>query len=232
MSKVRIRYFAAARDRAGTAEEWADLPSEAPRARDAAHWAAERHGGLRPLLPHLRLAVDGEFAEPDTPLPEGATVDLLPPLAGGRDERLAEITEGPIDPMRCYRAVARPGAGAVVLFVGTVRDHNEGESVDRLDYEAHPEMAERELRRLLGELEAEVEGSRLAAVHRVGSLQVGEVAVVLAASAPHRAEAFAAAREGMERLKHRVPIWKKEWRSDGEGRWLALSECRHEPASD
>ncbi len=232
MPRVRIRYFAAARERAGCHEQWAELP-EGASAADALQWATARHPGLRPLANHLLLAVDGEFASPRTPLSTESVVDLLPPLAGGAPEQIAEVTEAPIDPLRLYRAVARPEAGAVVIFVGTVRDHDGDEAVERLDYEAHPEMAERELRRVLAETEASVEDARLAAVHRIGSLRVGEIAVVLAASAPHRAEAFEAARKGMERLKARVPIWKKQWSTDGEGRWLALSDCVHheEPKS-
>ncbi len=226
MPRVRIRYFAAAREAVGDSEQWADLP-EGATAGEVLRWAAERHPGLRPLRRHLCLAVDGEFVQPDTALRAGSVVDLLPPLAGGAPERLAEVSEGPVDPMRPCRAVAHPGAGAIVLFVGTVRDHDGGQQVERLDYEAHPEMAERELGRVLAEVESEVAGSRLAAVHRVGSLGVGDVAVALAASAPHRAEAFEAARAGMERLKRRVPIWKKQWTRGGEGRWVALQDCAH-----
>jgi molybdopterin synthase catalytic subunit len=103
-----------------------------------------------------------------------------------------------------------------------VRDHASGRSVARLDYEAHPQLAVQEMARILAALRAEHPGVRLAAVHRVGELAIGELAVIVGASAPHRAEAFAACRAAIERIKEAVPIWKKEWGSDGSGNWVNL----------
>jgi molybdopterin synthase catalytic subunit len=94
--------------------------------------------------------------------------------------------------------------------------------VTRLDYEAHVAMAERELERILAEIAARWPGVSLAALHRIGQLEVGDVAVVVAAGAAHRAEAFAACRETIEQIKQRVPIWKKEWALDGSGNWVNL----------
>ena len=116
-------------------------------------------------------------------------------------------------------AVSGPGQGGIVLFAGLVRDHNDGKQVVRLDYEAYDEMAVRKMAEIAARIEAEQPGVRVAMVHRVGSLQIGDLAVILAASAPHRGEAFAACRAAIEALKVEVPIWKKEFSPDGE-EWL------------
>jgi molybdopterin synthase catalytic subunit len=106
--------------------------------------------------------------------------------------------------------VRHAGAGGVVVFVGMVRDNNEGQATTLLEYEAYVSMAEKEMASIAQEIAAEISGTRLAALHRIGRLNVGDIAVVCAASAPHRAEAFRAARELIDRVKQRVPIWKRE----------------------
>jgi len=106
--------------------------------------------------------------------------------------------------------VSHAGAGGIATFLGMVRDHNEGRAVTLLEYEAYGVMAEAELGRILGEIAAEMPEVRVAATHRVGALKVGDAAVACAASAPHRAEAFRACREAIDRIKARLPIWKRE----------------------
>jgi molybdopterin synthase catalytic subunit len=127
--------------------------------------------------------------------------------------------------------VAHEGAGAVAVFLGTVRAESEGRPVTRLEYEAYPSMACVEMERIRAEIEAEIGGVRLAALHRVGSLAVGEVAVVCAASAPHRSEAFLACRLMIDRLKERVPIWKREHGPDGPY-WVGWEDARCAPHHD
>ncbi len=117
---------------------------------------------------------------------------------------------GPAHLTRCIAAVARPGAGAVVTFLGTVRDVAEGKQVTALEYHAYESMAERQMAEVLRSVEADFPEVRVAAVHRVGTLRVSDVAVVCAASAPHRDEAFSACRAVIDRVKQRVPIWKRE----------------------
>jgi molybdopterin synthase catalytic subunit len=121
--------------------------------------------------------------------------------------------------------VAHPGAGAVATFLGVVRDVNEGRAVTLLEYEAYGSMAEAELGRLLAELRAELPGVRVAATHRVGPLRVGEPAVACAASAPHRGEAFRACRLLIDRIKSRLPIWKREHGPDGPI-WVGWADAR------
>ena len=123
---------------------------------------------------------------------------------------MAFLTDQPIDPAPLLETVRRPGDGGLALFVGVVRDHNEGRAVSRLDYEAYRPMAEKEMARIAEELSVLHPEARLAMRHRIGSLAVGDVAVVVVAAAPHRKEAFAACQDGIERIKARVPIWKRE----------------------
>ena len=139
--------------------------------------------------------------------------------------RLFEITTEDISVDEVVARLADPAIGAVITFVGVVRGETEGRSVRYLEYEAYPEMAEQVLRQIGDEIRAHWETIReVAIVHRVGRLQVGETAVVIALSAAHRPEVFDAVRYAIDRLKEIVPIWKKEvwadgaeWRSEGEG---------------
>jgi len=124
--------------------------------------------------------------------------------------------------------VAHPGAGGAALFIGTVRDVNEGRRVTKLEYEAYATMAVAEMDRIRAEIEAEIAGTRVAALHRVGALEIGEIAVVCAASAPHRDEAFRACRLMIDRVKERVPIWKREHGPDGPY-WVGWQDARCAP---
>ncbi len=141
------------------------------------------------------------------------------------------LTDRTIDPLPLLSAVRRPSDGGIALFVGVVRDSNEGRSVTRLEYEAYGPMAEKEMARIAAELAAENPEARLAMQHRVGSLSVGDVAVVVVASAPHREEAFAVCRDGIERIKARVPIWKREHGPDGSF-WVEPCRAGHPDETD
>ncbi|MCA1007607.1 molybdenum cofactor biosynthesis protein MoaE [Rhodococcus hoagii] len=132
----------------------------------------------------------------------------------------ARISEQPLDPAVVDAAVAGPEHGAVVAFTGVVRDHDGGRSVSALEYQAHPD-AERFLRRCCEEV-SERTGLPVAAVHRVGSLVIGDLALVAAVAAPHRAEAFAACAELVERIKAEVPIWKRQTFATGTSEWVGL----------
>lgn len=124
--------------------------------------------------------------------------------------RLRAIRSVPITIDECVAAVSHPSAGGTSVFIGTVRDENDAQPVTLLEYEAYAAMAEKEMDRICDDIEREVAGVRLAVLHRIGALHVGDVAVVCAASAPHRAEAFHACRLLIDRVKDRVPIWKRE----------------------
>lgn len=137
----------------------------------------------------------------------------------------AEIRDTPLSVDEALARVRHPGAGGLAVFIGVVRDHSAGREVTRLEYSAYASMAVKEMERIAAEIEAEIEGVRVAAMHRTGSLEVGDAAVVCAASAPHRAEAFRACRELIDRIKSRVPIWKKEI-GPGGIEWVGWEDAR------
>lgn len=179
------------------------------------------HPELAALLPHLRVAVDHQFVALETQVPANAEVALIPPVAGGSGAPQFWVTQAPLSLDAVVRAVSGNGQGGMVTFSGAVRESTEGKAVVRLEYEAYAPMAEKKFAEISLEAAALWPGSRLAIHHRVGVLSPGELAVVIAASTPHRAEAFAACRHAIERLKADVPIWKKEVFADG-AVWVGL----------
>ena len=130
------------------------------------------------------------------------------------------LTAEPIDYHALTEQVRRPGCGAVVLFLGTVRDLTGGRETVALDYEAYPAMAEKKMAEIEADTRARWPVGDLGLVHRLGRLGVGEVSVAVAVSCPHRADAFAACRHAIDRLKELVPIWKKENWGDGSTEWV------------
>jgi molybdopterin synthase catalytic subunit len=133
--------------------------------------------------------------------------------------RLAALRDGPLSVDEVIEAVRDPAAGGLVVFIGSVRDNDGDRDVDRLDYEAHP-SAEAQLREVAERVAAKHPVVAVAVTHRVGPLAIGDLAVVVAASCPHRGEAFAAARELIDDLKASVPIWKHQLFSDGGEEWV------------
>ena len=212
--QIRVLYFAVFRERLGTDQGTVTVAAGA-RVRDAIAALADQHAPIAALRGRFRVAVNAEMVDDDHPLADGDELALIPPVAGGADPRHVALLATPLSLDRCVAAVAGPGMGGVVTFTGMVRRHSHGAQIDHLDYEAYGDMAVRELTRLCDELEAELPGVRVAVEHRTGRLEVGELAVVIAAAAPHRAEAFTACRAMIDRLKERVPIWKKETGDDG-----------------
>jgi molybdopterin synthase catalytic subunit len=136
------------------------------------------------------------------------------------DPTLVRITGEPLRMEEAADFVADPAAGATCVFAGTVRNRSEAGDVSGLVYEAWDELAERRLREVAGEMRSTWPVRKVALLHRIGALDVGETSVVVACSAPHRAEAFEACRHGIERLKQDVPIWKKEALATGDAHWV------------
>ncbi len=135
------------------------------------------------------------------------------------------ISHEPLSVQRVVDAVMRPSAGGIDVFVGVVREENDGKAVVALEYMAYESMAVREMRSIVDEIEREILGVTLAVEHRVGRLAVGDLAIVCAASAPHRGEAFTACRALIDRIKHRVPIWKREHGPEG-AYWVGWVDAR------
>jgi molybdopterin synthase catalytic subunit len=132
------------------------------------------------------------------------------------------LTDSPIDVPALLRE-ARSSDGALCLFVGIVRDHDEGRATTAIQYEAYGSMAEEEIARIVERLSLDFPTVRVALRHRVGRLSVGDASVAIAAVSPHRAEAFEACRAAIDRIKTTVPIWKKEFHPDGSSEWVDTS---------
>ena len=137
-----------------------------------------------------------------------------------RAELLVRLTDAPLDPSAAITFVADPAAGATVLFMGTVRDRSSAGDVTALTYEAWEDVALDRLGAIGSEMLDRWGTCKVALLHRSGHLDVGEVSVIVCCSSPHRAEAFEAARHGIERIKEEVPIWKKERLTTGETHWV------------
>jgi len=239
---VALRYFAAARELCGTDGE--NLPLSAPRMRlgDLRELLRQAHPRLAPHLPRMRLAVNGDFADEHDEVRAGDEVVVLPPVAGGAPggptpkdgdgTLLVDIRATPLSLDEVVDAVRHPTAGGIAVFLGVVRDHADGQPVERLDYEAYDDLGRKEMRRILEGIQREHPGVRLAATHRTGSLGIGDTAVVVAASAPHRAEAFTACRLAIDRIKETVPVWKKEWAPGGRAHWVNLEASPGDPGAE
>ena len=214
------------RERFGCDEEsvdWSELPDE-PTVEDVWRYLVERHPSLEDERSSIRLALNQYFAELDAPVEPGDEIALIPPVSGGSGERIDEtgrlaITSRALDAESIVDRVRRDDAGAVVSFQGTVRDHTDTREVETLVYETYLEMALKKIVDIAEDVGERWPEVQLAAHHRYGRLNVGEVAVVVAASSPHRPPAFEATRHVIERIKEVVPIWKKEIGPDGE-EWI------------
>jgi len=210
--RVQVRLFAVLRESAG--RETIDL--QLPRGATVADAIEElsRQPALGELLERMpaRLAVNREIAPAATLLEGSDELALIPPVSGGAALH-TRLTDAPLSPEALTRRVAHPRAGAIVAFQGVTRE------VERLEYEAYREMAEERIAAILADCAERYDLLGAAAEHRVGSVPLGEPAVVVAVSAAHRSEAFAAAAEAIDAIKAEAPIWKREVEG-GEARWV------------
>ncbi len=221
---VRLRYFASIREALGRREEVLEVPEGSTVAQ---LW--ERLVVGEPGLQHQRFrpAVNQEYVDVQTALTAGDEVVFIPPVSGGQDRSatgsgagpVCRITEGPIRAQELIDAVRTPADGAVCVFYGVVREDSRERKVRYLEYDAFPEMAEKKLRQILDEAQGRWPEQRVAIVHRIGRLEIGEASVVIAVGSPHRGESFDACRYVIDRVKQEVPIWKKEVFTEGEA-WV------------
>ena len=213
---VRLLLFAQFREALDGGERRLELPPGAT-PRSALRDVIAGHARLEALAPSVRFMVNGVAADGDRPLSDADELAFIPPVAGGDDGGGPYlVTAEPLSADALLRAVIHPGAGGIVLFLGVVRDNNDGRDVHFLEYEAYGAAAEASMRRIGRDAEARWPGVRVAAAHRTGRVEIGEASVLVAASAPHRAEAFEAARHVIDTLKAETPIWKKEVFEGGE----------------
>jgi molybdopterin synthase catalytic subunit len=212
--RVQVRLFASYREAAGVGRIELELPPGS-KVKDAIAAVVKQH----PLIAEGRqvvIARNHDYVTPDEPLADGDEVALIPPVSGGAPTVAPiAVSASPLSVDDAIAAVRDPGFGGIVVFLGTVRDRSRGKVVTHLEYEAYAEMATRKMREIAARLESQHAPLRLAMHHRVGDLAIGDIAVVVAAGAPHRDAAFAAARAAIDELKTIVPIWKKEHSADG-----------------
>ena len=229
--RIRVRLFAIQRELAGTREVQLDL-ADGGSVQDA--WVAlvARYPALAPGRAFVRFARNADYAEPDTRLTDGDELAVIPPVSGGAAERILELRDEPFAPdilAELEGRLATPEDGAVVGFIGRTRATpgtpapgqeaeaalHAGRDVESLEYEAHEAMVIGILAQIADEIRDRFGVERLAIVHRIGDVPLGEASVAIVALAPHRGAAFQAARYAIDETKARAPIWKAERFRDG-----------------
>jgi molybdopterin converting factor subunit 1 len=232
--QVRVLFFGLLKDICGSAEACLDLPPGSTTGSVFDHYAAA-FPKLRQMAASIVLARNHEFATNLEPLLDGDEVALLPPVSGGAasfeasheiedaEGHFFALTRDPIDPRLLESRLLQGCDGAAVTFQGVVRNNTSGRPTVRLEYECYEAMAIRKMAAIGREIAGQYAISRIAMVHRLGTMEIGEASVVIVVAAPHRKPAFEAALEGINRLKRLVPVWKKEFFEDGEvwveGEW-------------
>jgi MoaE-MoaD fusion protein len=212
--RVRVLFFGQLKEITGVAQEETDL-SDGARVEDL----FERYGRRFPKLADFRASiaasVNQEYAAWRSPLTNGDEVAFLPPVSGGQQAAIAEdifqLVRKPIRPNEIVEGLKAPEDGALVVFDGFVRNNFKGRQTLYLDYEAYESMAYSKMREIGAEIREKFPIHRLAIVHRLGRLEIGETSVLIAVSSPHRGAAFDACRYAIDTLKRSVPIWKKEY---------------------
>lgn len=240
--KLTIRYFGGIRERLSKGSEVLEVEAAegaAPTVDDLWRALLEARPELLGTRESTRVAVNREFATGETLLSSDDEIALIPPVSGGVDMPQEDapkkveptecadlsgaflMTDQPLDADAVRAFVTRPSAGAIVVFEGVVRDHTGDREVSYLEYETYLEMARDKLVECADEVVARWETIEIAIHHRWGCLEIGERAVVIAVSSPHRVAAFEACAYTIDRLKEIVPIWKKEVSPDG-NEWVGM----------
>jgi len=212
--RVKVLFFGQLRELVGASEESVELPGGACVGDLLSHYQKKvpRLGEFRPSL---AVAVNEEYADAAAPLSGGDEVAFIPPVSGGGEADIVELTRAPIAREELTAAVKAPRDGAVVVFEGIARNHSHGKETLYLDYEAYEPMALGKMKEIAAEMRDKFPIDRVAIVHRLGRLEIGETSVLIAVSSAHRAAAFEACRWAIDTLKRTVPIWKKEYFADG-----------------
>ena len=213
--RVRVLFFGQLKDIVGVSQEEADL-SEGARVEDLFERYGRRFPRLAEFRPSIAASVNQEYAAWRAPLAAGDEVAFLPPVSGGQmeatvaEEDIFQLVRQPIVPREILENLKAPQDGALVVFDGFVRDNYKGQPTQYLIYEAYEPMAYAKMREIGAQMRERFSIHRLAIVHRLGRLEIGETSVLIAVGSPHRAAAFDACRYAIDTLKRTVPIWKKE----------------------
>jgi molybdopterin converting factor subunit 1 len=210
--RVRVLFFGMLKDLAGKSSDWLDLP-EGAFVRDVLSHYASQSPGLKEAMAALAVAVNREYAGPETLLKSDDEVALLPPVSGGSGK--ASIRRHPIDTQEVLDSIKRGEDGAAAIFEGIVRNQTRGRRTLYLNYEAYEEMALPQMEALAAQALKQFQVRDVALVHRLGRLEIGETSVLIVVTSAHRAPAFDACRWLIDTLKRTVPIWKKEYFEDG-----------------
>lgn len=213
---IKVLFFASLTDLLGTDE--IELALDAPTPVGALVDKLEgRHPALKKFQRRFRVAVNQEFVDDEFQVTPGDEVALIPPVSGGEGARIrAAVTERTIDVAALTEEVMRNDCGAVVTFLGTVRDITGDQVTHKLEYSAYLKMAHKKLEEICRQAADRYNLGAAVVEHRVGELEPGEIAVMVACSAPHRKEAFEAGRFLIDTTKEQVPLWKKEFGPNGE----------------
>jgi molybdopterin converting factor subunit 1 len=216
--RVRVLFFGVLKDLAGKSSDSLDLPENSSLRDLLAHYES-LVPNFKASLPSLAIAVNQQYAGPDTSLKADDEVALLPPVSGGAPDRAAIrrafIVRDIIDTQRLLVGLKRGEDGAALAFEGVVRNQTRGRKTLYLDYEAYEEMALAQMEALGAQALQQFQVRDVAIVHRLGRLEIGETSVLIAVASAHRAAAFDACRWLIDTLKKSVPIWKKEYFEDG-----------------
>lgn len=228
---VRVLFFGLLQDVVGRSEEVVALPADATIGTLFARYASQ-YPRLHEMADSIALARNHEFAAPEAVLSDGDEVALMPPVSGGSDEpdgwvgaasdangSFCALTRKPIDSPALARRIVSGADGAVITFEGVVRNNSRGRTTEYLDYECYAPMALKAMQQLGREIVERHDIHRVAMVHRLGRLAVGEASVSIVVAAAHRQAAYEASLEAINRLKKIVPIWKKEYFETGEA-WV------------
>jgi len=221
--RVRVLFFGVLKDLAGKASETIELSDGMSVRAMVAHCSSAKPE-LQKHFQSLAVAVNQQYASPDTTLNDGDEVALLPPVSGGAPtaggvsagfRARVEIVRAKIDTAKILHEMKRGEDGAAIVFEGTVRNNTRGRKTLFLDYEAYEEMALQQMESLAGQVLQQFQVRDVAIIHRLGRLEIGETSVLIAVASAHRAAAFDACRWLIDTLKKTVPIWKKEHFEDG-----------------
>lgn len=231
--RVRVLFFGMTKDLTGRASDDLELGESAVLSDVFDHYA-QSSPRLRDFASSIVLARNHEFSPRSTPLADGDEIAFLPPVSGGSGPAFTHeiadeaghffaLTRRPIDTREAIQRLLRGEDGAIVNFEGVVRNNTKGRPTRFLDYECYEAMAVKMMARIGRDIASTHAIGRIAIIHRLGRMDVGEASVAVIVAAPHRKPAFDAALEGINRLKKLVPIWKKEYFADGEvwveGEW-------------
>jgi molybdopterin synthase catalytic subunit/molybdopterin converting factor small subunit len=227
---MEVKLFAGVAQAVG-APVWRGELMEGARVSDLFSAIARQYPAAEPILRVCFASINHRYATPDTVLQPGDEVAILPPVSGGQDDSADDrfvITSDPLSVTDVMNKVRHKNCGAINLFVGTVRELTHGKITTHLEYEAYEPMAIKMMEQIAAEIGERWPGTRVAMAHRIGRLEIEEIAVVIAVATPHRAESYEASRYAIERLKEIVPIWKKENWLDGT-EWIGHQQGPWDP---